>query len=180
MPSFVTLDEWENLQVFFQRNLWSKGHGGSTNFFLSLTDAKNEGNWTDYLTNQPLLHKGDFAPGEPNGEERQNCVILQPNGVGWSDYYCDYKCACLCDHKPNLYVRLRGLRCKKSAVDNTYLPAYSRHAITELVYRGAQDASIGYIGKGKGWRVSVKTENVTGITRASHFRSKNFIAFFLH
>ena len=40
--------------------------------------------------------------------------------------------------------------------------------MTELVYRGTQDTTIEYIGKEKGWKVSVKTENATGITRASH------------
>ena len=40
--------------------------------------------------------------------------------------------------------------------------------MTELVYRGAWDTTIEYAGKGNGWRISVKTENTTGITRASH------------
>ena len=169
MPSVVTLEEWKNLQVFFQRNLLDNGLGGSINFFLALTDVKHEGNWSDYYTDQPLQHEGDFAPGEPNGEERQNCVI-QYNRIGWTDYYCDYQCACLCDRKPTSYVRLNGLTCKESAVDTMYLPANSRHDMTKLVYRGTQDTTIEYIGDGKGWKVSVKTENVTGITlgRVSH------------
>ena len=165
MPSVVTFENWNNLQQFLQRSLWEKGLGGSTNFFLSLTDVENEGNWTDFYTNQPMQHNGDFAPGEPNGEQRQNCVILQHNGLGWSDFYCDYKFACLCDHKPTSYVRLIGLSCKKSAIDTLYLPMNSRQDITKFVYRGAWDTTIEYVGKGKGWRV--KTENVTGITRAS-------------
>ena len=168
MPSVVTLQEWENLKEFFQRNLWDKGLGSSKSFFLALTDVKNEGNWSDYYTDQPMQHKGDFMPGEPNGEERQNCALLQPNGLGWFDYRCDVKCACLCDRKPTSYVRLNGLTCKESAVDTMYLPANSRHDMTKLVYRGTQDTTIEHIGKEKGWRISVKTANATGITRASH------------
>ena len=44
----------------------------------------------------------------------------------------------------------------------------SRQDITKFVYRGAWDTTIEYVGKGKGWRISVKAENVTGITTASH------------
>ena len=114
-----------------------------------------------------MQHDRDFAPGEPNGAERQNCVLLRSNGLGWADYYCDSKRACLCDHKPTSYVRLKGLSCKKSALDTLNLPTNSRHDITEFVYRGDWDTSIEYAGKLKGCRISVKTENVTGTTRAS-------------
>ena len=84
-----------------------------------ISRTRGEGNWTDYYTDQPMQHNGDFAPGELNGEERQNCVLLRPNGLGWADYYCDSKRACLCDHKPTSYVSLTGLSCKKSAMDTT-------------------------------------------------------------
>ena len=165
MPSIVTFEEWETLKTFLQRNLWETGLSGSE-FFMSLTDVKKEGNWTDYYTGQPMQHKGDFGPGEPNGEGRQNCVLLQPNGIGWADYYCDACDGCLCDHNPASYIRLIGLNCKKSAIDTMYLPKNSKHDITEFVYRGAQDTTIEY--SGNSWRVLVQRKNITGITKASH------------
>ena len=164
MPSVVTFEKWENLKTILQRNLWGKGLSGNS-FFLSLTDVNNEGNWTDYYTGQAMQHQGDFAPGEPNGEERQNCVILQANGIGWADYYCDDKDGCLCDHRPTSYVRLIGLKCEASVIDTLYLPKNSRHDIREFVYRGAQDTTIEY--RGSIWRVLVERKNVTGITKAS-------------
>ena len=83
MPSIASLIEWINLQSFFKRNIWDKRIKIDKNFFLSLTDVKKEGNWTDYNTDGPKQHAGSFWPGEPNGRERQNCVMQFGNG--WFD-----------------------------------------------------------------------------------------------
>ena len=52
---------------------------------MTKTDVKKEGNWTDYYTDEPMQHAGSFWPIEPNGRERQNCVMQFGNGNGWFD-----------------------------------------------------------------------------------------------
>ena len=165
MPSTVTLDEWERLlDQFIQRDIWNQNLG-VTSFFLSLTDAKDEGNWTDYYTGQPIQCEGAFIPGEPNGEQRQNCAFPQSMGTGWFDYYCESYFGCLCDNRPNFYVRLRGLNCTSSAIDTLFIPKNSAKDITKFMFMGKHGTRVEQ--DEKGWKISVHGTNLTGITEAT-------------
>ena len=40
----------------------------------------------------------------PEEWEDLQAFFQRANRLGWSDYYCDYACACLCDYNPTLYI----------------------------------------------------------------------------
>lgn len=62
--------------------------------FLSMTDNKKEGTFT-YPTGEPLVYS-NWAPGEPNNRDTENCVEIYPDGT-WNDKACGDRCLVICE-----------------------------------------------------------------------------------
>ena len=74
--------------------------------------------------------------------------------------------ACLCDKKPDSYVRLRGLNCTTTAIDRLYLPKNFAEDFNKFIFMGDRDTRIAP--NGTGWRISVPQQNnLTGIRKTA-------------
>ena len=83
-----TFEEWKMLSIFLKSKLFDKGMG-APDLWLSLNDRESEGTWKDFFTNRILQnYTPPWKPGEPNGQKRENCVLLEGEGT-WVDITCN-------------------------------------------------------------------------------------------
>ena len=79
MPSITNPTEWTSLQLFLRKNLWDKGIVVG-NFFLALTDTREEGVWRDYYTGEQLENYTNSCYKSNGGKdmgEAYNCVYYR-------------------------------------------------------------------------------------------------------
>ncbi|XP_045122230.1 uncharacterized protein LOC123510853 [Portunus trituberculatus] len=76
--------------------------------FLDATDAAVEDHWVKGSSGHPLTYH-NWAPGEPNGGRKGNCVVMRKSDGRWGDTLCsERQCfACLRTHRD--FLILRGL-----------------------------------------------------------------------
>ena len=167
IPSVVTLKEWERLQSFFQKNVYDKGLD-IKEFWLSITDEKEEGQWADYYTNKKMLHQGNFERGQPNGGRAQNYIMLRNGQLPGelSDTRRDYpQSGCICDRNSSSVIQLRGLSCYISSIDSLYKPVSTKDDVRNFIYMGNKSTDIRFVNGA--WRISVVGSNITGFSEAS-------------
>ena len=117
-PPLVALEQWTNLQSVLG-GLINKN--GAKDIWLALNDTDTEGKWVDSYNNNVVNFSLPWAPGEPNGENNENCAVLFPEIGILFDYPCNdrnWAHTCLCERNPTPFLRLRGL-CSNSAVQDT-------------------------------------------------------------
>ena len=63
--------------------------------YIGLTDIDTEGNFV-WQTDKSIANYTDWKQSEPNGQRRENCVIIHRDTMGWHDVDCnrplDYVC----------------------------------------------------------------------------------------
>ncbi|KAK8396900.1 hypothetical protein O3P69_005113 [Scylla paramamosain] len=74
--------------------------------FLDATDAAKENHWVRGSSGRPLAFH-NWAPGEPNGGKKGNCVVMRKSDGRWGDTLCtESHCfACLRTHRDFLILR---------------------------------------------------------------------------
>ncbi|XP_068202995.1 uncharacterized protein [Palaemon carinicauda] len=76
--------------------------------FLGATDAAEEGVWASFSDGQTLPFTNWF-PGEPNGDRKDNCVVLRRSDPYWADTLCSMELCFSCVRTHLDYLQLRGL-----------------------------------------------------------------------
>ena len=117
----TTFEEWIKLQTFLKTKLFDKGLY-TLEMWLPIEDRENEGVWKDFYSGQVVEnYTHPWIGSKPDGGKEENCARLL-NENNWADKECDYhNFACMCSHKPNTNLKLRGL-CPGSAIDVYYKP----------------------------------------------------------
>ena len=162
-PSIITVEEWLAIENFLQHYdefgvLW-----------VAIDDEEKEGEWRDHYTGQVMNHPQAWLPGKPNGVEHENHAVLLKNAsgmIGIDDSQDDYKYACMCENRPQSYLKLRGL-CKDSAIDTYYLPKNNLTDIRQLRLIGLHTA-IEFDQVSDLWKLSVAESNVTALSKTTH------------
>ena len=112
-PPVTTPVEWLSVKKFVQVfKIW-----------VAVDDKKEEGVWRDHYNNQVLNQTQVWVFWATNmGNDDENCATLRKNGpIGLDDDHCDREAYCMCQARPQSFLRLRGL-CKQSAIDTHYQP----------------------------------------------------------
>ena len=78
----------------------------------------------------------------------------------------EIKFACMCSHKVNTNLKLRGL-CPSSAIDVHYKPMNKQTDIREMRLSGLTQNSIEFVEGEKKWKLDVAGSNVTATSSAS-------------
>ena len=116
-PSIITIADWLALKRFFQRY-------EVLFFWVAIDDKEKEDEWRDHYTHQVMNHSQAFYPWTPNQGRNENCASLSKDtsfGLGLDDVKCESQLGCMCENRPQSYLKLRGL-CKDSAIDAFYQP----------------------------------------------------------
>ena len=81
-----------------------------------------EGTWTKNFNDSEKLENSAFqpwSPGEPNGNEKENCALLVNEEETWDDVSCDRRACIICDMPTYQKFTLRGrkvLQCGNLAI----------------------------------------------------------------
>ena len=80
--------------------------------WLAWTDRQNEGNFASVYNNSKTLgNYTKWKAGEPNGQEKENCVEFGPDSL-WNDIKCDFdpfrQITTVCHLNEAPYYSLRG------------------------------------------------------------------------
>ena len=79
--------------------------------YTGWTDDLVEGIWTKHFNDSEKLEDSSFqpwSPGEPNGDQKENCALLVDNEETWDDISCDRRACILCDIPTYQKFTLRG------------------------------------------------------------------------
>ena len=170
-PSLITQQQWTNLYNDLGALIYNNKE--ETFIWIALDDIKSNGEWVDYYDHKRINFSLPWAPGEPNGRDKENCAVLQTSIGGLHDASCEFQesnygaFACLCDRTPKPYLRLRGL-CSHSYVhDNIYQPMNNFTDLKRLTLVGLK-TWIEYDNHGITWKLTDKESNVTAASRAPH------------
>ncbi|XP_060571970.1 perlucin-like protein isoform X2 [Ruditapes philippinarum] len=80
----VEVDSWDE-----QNYISEKARILGDYFWIGLTDKLIEGEYM-WTTSQQLVTFSNWGPGEPNGHDHENCVLIDsPNDYRWADVRCD-------------------------------------------------------------------------------------------
>ena len=163
VPSVATFEEWTKLQTFLKKKLYDKGLN-TLEIWLPIEDRETEDVWRDFYTGEVVQNYSH--PWTLNGGRAENCARLMSENV-WNDRSCDYPdYACICSHKSNTNLKLRGL-CVGSAIDVYYKPMNKQADIREVKLRGLTHTSIEFAEEKKKWKLDVAGSNVTATSKAS-------------
>ena len=162
-PSITTIEEWEIVDKFFKAY-----ENPVPGIWVAINDNQVEGEWRDHYTGQVMNHTEAWSSVAPNGEVRENCAHLFKGKDGLpilDDGRCEEKHYCMCERKPQVYLKLRGL-CNDSAIDTFYRPKNNPSDLRKLKLIGLRsniehDAQIGL------WKLSVVGRNVTAVSKTS-------------
>ena len=166
VPSVANSQDWATLQHSLKKNLYDKGLN-TLRLWLPIDDKKSEGEWRDFYTKSVINYTLPWVGSKPNGGKAQNCAYLN-DGDRWDDQSCDRQdFACMCVHKPESLLRLRGL-CSGSSIDQIYKPVSDLRDSRKLTLQGLSKTSITYDTEEEMWTLKVGDSNVTGKSRATH------------
>ena len=175
VPPVTTFEEWIKLQTFLKTKLFDKGLY-TLEMWLPIEDRENEGVWKDFYSGQVVEnYTHPWIGSKPDGGKEENCARLL-NENNWADKECDYhNFACMCSHKPNTNLKLRGL-CPGSAIDVYYKLMNKQTDIREIKVQGLTHTSVEFVRpkissfrggrKEKMWTLDVNDSNVTGTSTA--------------
>ena len=165
-PSVTTLEDWLRLQTFLKKKLFDNGLN-TLQIWLAIEDRETEDVWKDFYTGLVVQnYTYPWTGSKPDGGKAQNCARLLTEN-DWGDKRCDWpNFACMCSHKSETYLRLRGL-CPSSAIDVQYKSMNKRTDIRELKLQGLTHTSIEFVRDKKMWRLDVIGLNVTATSKAS-------------
>ncbi|XP_064085229.1 mannose-binding protein A-like [Macrobrachium nipponense] len=76
--------------------------------YLGATDKVKEGQWLKVADGKPIEYSNWFV-GEPNGDTKDNCLVLRRNDDHWADIVCDYELCFSCGTTNKDFLQLRGL-----------------------------------------------------------------------
>ena len=126
-PSLQTVKDWLVVKKFVQMfKIWS-----------SVDDKVEEDKWLDFSTQQVMNQSEAWLPWAPDGGYKENCATIVNMGLsGLNDDNCDLKVSCMCDSRPETYLRLRGL-CKDSVIDTHYQPKSNQSDFKDLGFKTA-------------------------------------------
>lgn len=82
----------------FSENAWLASEGAPVARWIGLTDAFSEGVW-HWVDGSALSGFAGWGPMEPNGNARENCAQLYPNGE-WNDLNCGWVNGFVCQSTP--------------------------------------------------------------------------------
>ena len=102
--------------------------------WVAIDDNKNEDQWQDYYTHNVLNHTEAWLPWAPNMGNVENCAVLikTTSGLtGLDDTHCDFPMSCMCERRPQSFLKLRGL-CNDSIIDFFYQPMNNLTDIRQL------------------------------------------------
>ena len=160
VPPVSSLLQWERVRSFsIEKDL--------SQFWVPIHDGDKEGEWRDFYNHQLLNITTPWGKGEPNGGSTENCAYNTGSGELY-DGQCEWNdLACLCQKKPSMHLRLRGL-CSNSVVDKYFQPMndFSDYARLQLV--GHVKSTIEFDEKSNDWKLFVAGSNLSGTSNASH------------
>ncbi|KAG0713669.1 hypothetical protein GWK47_015700 [Chionoecetes opilio] len=114
----------------------------------------------------------NWAPGQPNGDDLDECVVMKGNSFkgGWADHSCrkSYKVCVLCTLPMPVFLRFRGI-CDSTLYDDRFVMASTRNG--KPYFRGYYRSHIYYTDHGS-WRLENIFEClISGIPFALHIKN---------
>ncbi|XP_068203826.1 uncharacterized protein [Palaemon carinicauda] len=148
----------ENTQLVTQAQLFNDICVGNSYrlMYLGVTDNAKEGEWLRVSDGQPMAYSNWFV-GEPNGDTKDNCVVLRRNDDHWGDIVCDYELCFACGRTHEDYLQLRGL-CEEKEHQTRF--ALEGHIESKPYFRGYYSMMIYYSGN-KDWFLINANTNTT-------------------
>ena len=138
--------------------------------WLPVEDRKTEEKeWRDFYSGSLMQNYTEppWVGSKLDGGVALDCAFLLDEN-NWGQMVCDSPTnACMCAHKPESYLELRGL-CLNSAVDRYYKPISDSMDSRKLRLQGLKQTSLTYDEEEEIWLLEVTDSNVTGRSRASH------------
>ncbi|XP_071532902.1 uncharacterized protein [Panulirus ornatus] len=118
---FIPADEEANSNLYNASRQFAEACAGKSYrfIFLGAKDDVMEGQWTRIADGQPL-HYTAWSPGEPNGGNKRNCLVLRKYDDRWGDVQCEDKLCFSCGRSNLDYLQLRGL-CQKEEHQTRFL-----------------------------------------------------------
>ncbi|XP_076049413.1 uncharacterized protein LOC143030094 [Oratosquilla oratoria] len=144
------IDYWYNLSA----NTYPEHHGCKKRFWVPIIDMKEEGVFV-YHYNNELDTVGYWKDGEPNGLAFENCVDIEPPGLGDIDCDTNRKCT-VCPLKELVIFSFRGT-CEKE-LRNINFVAY-QEGMSHLIFKGYGEFQIRK--EGDHWRWVNHVRNIT-------------------
>jgi hypothetical protein len=125
-------------------------------YWIPLTDSKNEGQWVDFYSLDPVDIKSAVA-GELDGGRAQNCAVVNHFWGGWVDWECKAskasKIMCPCESKGQMFLTMRGL-CPDSNIDQYFVPQNKDHD-SQTMFHGLFKTTIKYHEDDQIWQLKV-------------------------
>ena len=100
---------------FFSLVSQSCGYG-----ILSPIKKKKDEGWMDQTNSELVNLVGKWDPGQPNGQELQNCAMFNPKTGKYFDDACSFKFCFMCSWSSKPKFTLKGL-CDDSKIDHRYV-----------------------------------------------------------
>ncbi|XP_050732627.1 uncharacterized protein LOC127006593 isoform X2 [Eriocheir sinensis] len=122
---FIPEDEESNKKLFSQSRMFLDTCGARSYrlLFLDASDDATEDRWVVGSSGRPLVFQ-NWAPGEPNGGRKGNCVVMRKSDGKWFDTLCSERYCFACLRTPHNYLLLRGLCEPREDTLRLYLTGY--------------------------------------------------------
>ena len=157
--SITTSNAWMTLKKLLDRQEYFQ--------FWAPIDNIEKGEWRDHYTRQVANYSLPWHRNNPKDGGIYHCAVLNKVGlgIGLDDTKCEDQYGCICENRPQFYLRLRGL-CKDSKIDTLYQP---KGDLTEINLRIiGLHTTIEYDSVHAQWKLSVAERyNITGASKTS-------------
>ena len=122
---FIPEDEESNERLFNQSRQFLDicGTRSYKLLFLDATDEGVEDHWVKGSSGHPLAYH-NWAPGEPNGGRKGNCVVMRKSDGKWGDTLCSERQCFACIRTQRDFLILRGLCEKREDILRFYMMGY--------------------------------------------------------
>lgn len=122
---FIPEDEESNTRLFNESIMFLDTCGGRSYrlLFLDGTDDIEEDSWVAGSSGRPLVYQ-NWAPGEPNGGRKGNCVVMRKSDGKWGDTLCSEKQCFACLRTYRDFLLLRGLCAPREDMLRLFLTGY--------------------------------------------------------
>ncbi|XP_068232230.1 uncharacterized protein [Palaemon carinicauda] len=160
---YIPESEEENSRLFNTSSPFNETCDGKSYRFMYLgaTDEKTEGTWIKDSNGKQLSFE-NWAPGEPNGGEKRNCLVLRRQDGMWGDVECEDELCFTCRRNPSDYLQLRGLCQKYEHETRMMLDGYINN---KPFFRGYHGLIIHHSGKQE-WLLKNLNTNTTLATKS--------------
>ena len=111
------------------------------------------GSWFDHHTKEVVNMDSLWFPGQPNGEDLENCLQFKVKSGQFIDSVCSGKEECfVCSWKTEPTFFLRGL-CSNAKVDREYVLLPNLSYDSQVVFMGFGNSNVVFSQKMKSWLI---------------------------